>query len=291
MVLREITISSYIRWIADSEKLATCKIRSNKKRQLYFVESAPEDKLRPELHEREYLRPGDALPIKHPTLFDVAEKEQIPVDRESFENQHGLSKIQWWDDGRGFTFDFNQRGHQLYQVVEVDAETGSTQILIEEKSHTLVDYSSDGKLFRRNINDGEEIIWTSERDGWNHLYLFNGKTGELKNQITQGEWVVREVEHVDEENRKIYFRASGRNDDEDPYLIHYYKVNFDGTGLMEFTPEKANHKATFSADREYYVDHFSRADKAPETVLRRSTDGEVVMTLEEADISELIEAG
>ncbi|MEF8846221.1 MAG: DPP IV N-terminal domain-containing protein [Bacteroidales bacterium] len=283
--------SSYIRWSPDSKKLATYKVRPNKKQYINFVESAPDDRLQPKLHKKEYLKPGDALPIKRPKLFDFKEKEQIPVDGDPFKDQYKVSEIQWWEDNRGFTFEFNQRGHQLYQVVEVDAETGNTQILIEEKSNTFVDYSSTGKLFRRDINDGEEIIWTSERDGWNHLYLFNGKTGELKNQITQGEWVVREVEHVDEENREIYFRASGRNDDEDPYLIHYYKVNFDGTGLMEFTPEKANHKATFSADRKYYVDHFSRADKAPETVLRRSTGGEVVMTLEEADISELIEAG
>lgn len=283
--------SSYIRWSPDSEKLATYKVRPKKNQYIYFVESAPEDQLQPDLHKREYLKPGDALPIKRPKLFDVMEKEQIPVDGESFKEQYKVSKIQWWKDNRGFTFEFNQRGHQLYQVVEVDAETGNTRILIEENSNTFVDYSSTGKLIRRDINDGEEIIWTSERDGWNHLYLFNGKTGELKNQITQGEWVVRDIVHVDEDERKVYFKASGRNKDEDPYLIHYYKVNFDGTGLMELTPEKANHKVTFSSDMKYYVDHFSRVDKAPETVLRRAKDGEVVMNVEEADISELIDAG
>lgn len=283
--------SSYIKWSPNSEKLATYKIRPNKKRHLYFIESAPDDQLRPELHKREYLRPGDALPIKRPTLFDVTEKEQVPVDGKSFKNQYELSKIQWWEDGRGFTFEFNQRGHQLYQVVEVDAETGSSRVLIEEKSNTFVDYSSDGKLFRRDINDGEEIIWTSERDGWNHLYLFDGKNGELKNQITKGEWVIRGIEHIDEEEREIFFKASGKNKDEDPYLIHYYKVDFDGSDLTELTPEMASHDATFSGDREYFVDNFSRADKAPKTVLRRAEDGELLMTIEEGDISELIDAG
>jgi len=283
--------SSYVRWSPDSKKLATYKVRQNKKRNIYFVESAPEDQLQPELHKREYLKPGDALPIKRPKLFDVEEKEKIPVNGKPFEDQYELSRIEWWADSRGFTFEFNQRGHQLYQLVEVNAETGDTKILIEEKSKTFVDYSSDGKLMRRDINDGEEIIWTSERDGWNHLYLFNGETGELKNQITEGEWVVRDIVEIDKKKREIYFKASGRNEGEDPYLIHYYKIDFDGTDLAELTPEKGNHEITFSADRKYYVDHFSRADMAPKTVLRKTRNAKVVMNVEEADISELIDAG
>jgi len=85
------------------------------------------------------------------------------------------------------------------------------------------------------VGDGEEIIWMSERDGWNHLYLYDGKTGAVKNQITEGKWVVRGVDHVDEEERRIYFHAGGRRPGKDPYFEHYYRIAFDGTGLTRLT--------------------------------------------------------
>ncbi len=281
--------SSFIKWAPDSKKLATYQVRLHTKKYIYFVESSPEDQLQPKLHKREYLKPGDALPIRKPCLFNVEERKQIPVDTQPFEHQYSVSDLKWWNDSRAFTFEFNQRGHQVYQVVEVDAQTGNTKILIDERSNTFIDYS--GKKIRRDVKDGQEIIWASERDGWNHLYLFNSQTGKMKNQITKGEWVVRDVVHVDEDNRQIVFRASGMYPGEDPYLIYYYRINFDGTELTRLTTEMANHRATFSEDYKYFIDNYSRVDLPPVTVLRSSSDGKVLMQLEKADITKLLEKG
>jgi Tol biopolymer transport system component len=281
--------SSFIEWAPDSKKLATCQVRLHTKKYIYFVESSPEDQLQPELHKREYLKPGDALPIRKPCLFNVEERKQIPVDTQPFEHQYSISDLKWWNDSRAFTFEFNQRGHQVYQVVEVDALTGNTKTLIDERSNTFIDYSS--KKIRHDVKDGQEIIWASERDGWNHLYLFDGKTGIVKNQITKGEWVVRDVVHVDEDNRQVVFRASGMYPGEDPYLINYYRINFDGTELTRLTTEMANHRATFSEDYKYFIDNYSRVDLPPVTVLRSSSDGKVLMQLEKADITKLLEKG
>lgn len=281
--------SSFIEWAPDSKKLATYQVRLHTKKYIYFVESSPEDQLQPKLHKREYLKPGDALPIRKPCLFNVEERKQIPVDTQPFEHQYSVSDLKWWNDSRAFTFEFNQRGHQVYQVVEVDAQTGNTKILIDERSNTFIDYSS--KKIRRDVKDGQEIIWASERDGWNHLYLFNSQTGKMKNQITKGEWVVRDVVHVDEDNRQIVFRASGMYPGEDPYLIYYYRINFDGTELTRLTTEMANHRATFSEDYKYFIDNYSRVDLPPVTVLRSSSDGKVLMQLEKADITKLLEKG
>src|SRR5205085_6694590 len=126
---------------------------------------------------------------------------QIPIDNTLFANPYALSRALWWKDSRGFTFEYNQRGHQVYRVIEVDARTGSAKPVITEESKTFFCYS--GKKFRHDIHDGKEIVWMSERDGWNHLYLYDGVTGKLKNQITKGNWVVRGVEHVDDEKRRI----------------------------------------------------------------------------------------
>jgi dipeptidyl aminopeptidase/acylaminoacyl peptidase len=131
----------------------------------------------------------------------------------------------------------------------------------------------------------------SEKDGWPHLYLYNGLTGALENKITSGDWVVRYVNYVDVGKRQIYFEASGMNPNEDPYFVHGYRINFDGTGLTPLTPEAGNHEIEFSKDGKYYVDTWSTVSEAPTMVLKRTTDNSVVMRLEHGDIHKLIAAG
>jgi dipeptidyl aminopeptidase/acylaminoacyl peptidase len=281
--------SSFFKWSPDSKKLATFKVRDNKKHIIYFVESSPDGQLQPKLHQREYLKPGDALPIRRPGLFDLESKKQVPVDGGPFEHQYAVSNLDWWEDSRAFTFEFNQRGHQVYQVVEVDAQTGQTRILVDERSSTFIDYSS--KRIRHDLADGKEILWASERDGWNHLYRIDGTDGRIINQVTRGDWVVRRIVHVDEENQQIIFSGNGRNRGEDPYLIHYYRIDFSGKNLVDLTPENASHRATFSEDKQFLVDVYSRVDKAPEAVLRKSSTGEIIMHLETADVTDLLAAG
>jgi len=278
--------SGHLVWSPDSKKIAVNKVRPNEKHYIYFVESSPKDQLQPILHKREYLKAGDALPIQKPCLFNVESGEQIPVDTHPFENQFSISNLKWWTDSKAFTFEFNQRGHQVYQVVEVNAETGSVRILVDEQSRTFIDYS--GKHYRQDLDSTKEIIWASERDGWNHLYLIDAHTGQIKNKITSGNWVVRGVEQVDEKNRKIIFRGSGKNEGEDPYFIHYYSVNFDGSKLKDLTPEHMDHQAFFSSDSRYFTDTYSTVDTPPVTVLRRTSDAKVLTVLEKADISDLL---
>ncbi len=281
--------SSYFSWSPDSKKLAVNKVRKNEDHFIYFVESSPKSQLQPILQKRNYLKPGDALPIKRPSLFNIETLKQISVDAQAFENQYELSNPKWKQNSTAFTFDFNQRGHQVFQVVEVNGTSGAVKVIIDERSKTFIDYS--GKYFRHDMEKRDEIIWASERDGWNHLYLYDAKTGQVKKQITSGNWVVREVVKVDEKTNTIIFKASGRNTDEDPYYIHYCKVNFDGNGLVDLTPEKMEHQATFSADYVYFADTYSTVQMPPVTVLRRTADGSVVMPLEKIDISDVLAKG
>lgn len=278
--------SAYIQWSPDSKKVITKRISRNTKHFIYFIESSPIDQLQPKLQKRDYLKPGDQLPIATPCLFNVEQQKQIPVDASTYLNQYSLDNLSWRNDSRAFTFEFNQRGHQRFMVVKVNAENGSQTVLVDEKSNTFIQYSSPEKKIRYDINDGKEMIWASERDGWNHLYLFDN-TGKVINQITKGEWVIRGVEHVDESNREIIFKASGRNAGEDPYLIHYYSIKFDGSGMKELTPEATNHKAYFSSDYNLFVDDYSRVDLPSALVLRNKVDGKIVMEIEKVDITEL----
>lgn len=275
-------------WSPDSQKLAGTKVRAEIPHYIYFVESSPSDQLQPKLQKRYYPKAGDALPISSPVLFDIGSKKQIPVDGTPFLNQFTLGNIRWHKDNRSFTFEFNQRGHQRYQVVEVNAASGICKVLIDEKSETFIDYSS--KLSRHDVDDGKEILWTSERDGWNHIYLYRGD-GTLENQVTKGNWVVRDVVQVFDSARQLIFTASGIHPGEDPYLLHYYRVNFDGSNLVELTPEAANHQAVFSPGFKYFTDTYSRVDLPATTVLRETSTGKVLLTLEQADISALLKTG
>ena len=281
--------SSYFSWSPDSKKLAVNKVRKNEDRYIYFVESSPDSQLQPILQKRYYLKPGDDLPIKHPALFDIEKLEQIQVDTRDFENQYDLSNPNWNKNSESFTFEYNQRGHQVYQVAAVNAQTGKVKVIINETSPTFIDYS--GKRFRYDMEDSNEIIWASERDGWNHLYLYDSKTGAVKNQITKGEWLVRKVIHVDEKERVIYFYGAGKNKGEDPYFLHCYKVDFDGGNLVDLTPEKMNHDVTFSEKYEYFTDTYSTVETPPVTVLRSAADGKIILELEKADISDLLAEG
>jgi len=138
---------------------------------------------------------------------------------------------------------------------------------------------------------GREFIWASERDGWNHLYLYDGVTGKLKNQITKGTWVVRSVDKVDEQKRQIWFQASGMYPGKDPYFVHSYRINLDGSGLTAVTELDANHTVAFSDDMKYYVDTWSRVDLPTVSQLRRTENGKVVLELEQGDIEPLLAAG
>ena len=280
--------SSVIRWSPDSRKLAAYRIKPAEKHMIYYIESSPEDQLQPRHYTYEYQKPGDALPQKYPQLFDIESKKQIRVDDTQILNQYSVNNIKWSKDNRYFTFEYNKRGHQLYQVIKVDAVSGESGVIINETSPTFIDYS--GKRFRYDAEETNEIIWASERDGWNHLYLFDSAGGKVKNQITSGEWVVRDVVHVDEKNRQVIFQASGREEG-DPYFIYYYRINFDGTGLTSLTEGEGTHDASFSPDRKYFVDTWSTVEDPPVSVLRKTDDGSQLMVIEKADISRLLETG
>jgi len=281
-------------WSPDSRKLAVYRVVPGEPREVHYVESSPEDQLQPKHSTLLYAKPGDRLDKERPVIFHVESGRQIVVDDALFANPYTLSRLSWRDDSRRLTFEYNQRGHQVYRIIEVDAETGSVRALISEEPETFFYYSNlsgDGRRFREDIGDGEEIIWMSERDGWAHLYLYDGRTGEVKNQITRGNWVVRAVDSVDVEHRQIWFQASGMNEGQDPYFLHTYRINFDGTGLVAFTDADGTHTVTFSPDRAYYVDRWSRVDLPPVAQLRRTEDQSLVMELERADASALLATG
>jgi len=276
-------------WSPDSKKLVVLQVRKGEEREIHMIESSPKDQLQPKLHTMNYAKPGDRMPVSRPRLFDLESRSQITVDEELFPNAWSISELRWSPDSDRFTFLYNERGHQVLRIVAVDSDDGKARAAVDENSRTFIEYAA--KRFTRYLDETAEIIWMSERDGWNHLYLYDAKEGELKNQITRGQWVVRGVERVDEESRQIWFRAGGIRPEQDPYYVHLCRVKFDGTGLTILTEGEGNHKWDFSPDRCLLIDRWSRVDQPTVTELRRTEDGSLVCELERSDWSTLCETG
>ena len=276
-------------WSPDSQKLAALRTQSGDDRKIYLVESSPNDQLQPKLHTVSYPKPGDRISVARPRLFDVAHNRQIPISDTFFPNAWSISDIRWASDSSRFTFLYNQRGHQTLRIVSVDAGSGQARAIVDEQSKTFIDYTS--KQFSYYLDAAKEIIWMSERDGWNHLYLYDAETGRVKNQITKGEWVVRGVERVDEAKRQIWFQAGGIRPGQDPYYVHLCRVNFDGSALVVLAEGDGTHEIVFSPDRRFFLDRWSRVEQPPITELRDANDGGLICELERADWSELLKTG
>ncbi|MEO0340433.1 MAG: prolyl oligopeptidase family serine peptidase, partial [Bacteroidota bacterium] len=164
------------------------------------------------------------------------------------------------------------------------AKTGDVKIRVEERLNIYVEYRNP-----ELVNGGKELIHQSERDGWSHLYLYDDQ-GNVKNQITAGPWHVFAIEKVDEKNRVIYFWANAREEGEDPYYNHMYRVNFDGSGLKLLNPGNYNHGPNMNDQMTHFVNNYSRVDATPMSVLM-DNQGNKVMDLETADLSKLMETG
>ena len=280
--------SAWIQWSPDSKYIMTCKRRPVEKRYVYYVESSPADQLQPILHKQEYAKPGDELPFKVPCIFDVNTGKEVIASTQLFDKQFSLDGFTWTADNKEVIFEYNERGHKVYRMLAMSAQTGKVRTIIEETATTFVNYP---RHYRYDFADTSKMIWMSERDNWNHLYLYNVANGKVIKQITKGTWCVREVIKVDEKANTIYFSASGVNPNEDPYQIHYYRIDMNGKNMICLTPAEGNHQAVFNYDMKYLVDKYSKVDTPPVTELRSGVDGKLISNIAKADISKLKESG
>lgn len=275
----------------DGSCIVTSQSDKLPKRQITIVDSTPKGDLQPKLKVLDYLKPGDLLP-KPQIVITHKDGRIIRVPQDLYPNpfsESGRLSITWAPDSHEFYFDYNQRGHQLYRILAADPKTGAVRTVVEETSKTFIDYTH--KTWRHWLHATSELLWMSERDGWCHLYLYDTQTGQVKSQITHGAWPVREVLHVDDSKRQLWFLASGLRKEEDPYHLHLCRINFDGTGFQQLTQGDGNHHIEFSPSRAFFTASYSRADLPPVHELRRSHDGSLVCTLEKADATQLLAAG
>ena len=258
------------------------------KRELVLVESSPRDRLQPRVIRCDYPKPGDRIAVPKPRLFDLDRRRSIPIAAAAFSDPWSIDEVRWSDDSREVFCLYNRRGHQLLRLCGIDAASGAVRTVVEESSRTFVDYSQ--KTFLHWLPGGGELVWASERDGFNHLYVVDVATASVR-QLTRGGWNVRAVERVDADARLVWFTALGINPGEDPYHRHLARVSLDGGGVTTLTAGDGTHEWTVSPDGGLFVDRWSRIDRPWVSQLRRTADGSLVAELGRDDPTDLLAAG
>jgi dipeptidyl aminopeptidase/acylaminoacyl peptidase len=287
-----------VAWSPDSKKIATFQQDQRKVGEMYLVETKVGH---PALQAWKYPLPGDdVVAMIERVIIDAGTGKTVRLKMPPDQHRSTLcdhiicrggewADVEWSPDAKTLAFVSTSRDHKKENLRVADAETGTVRDVYEETSPTQFE-SGQGRVNWHYLPQSNEFLWYTERDGWGHLYLYDLATGKLKNQVTNGDWVVTQVLRVDDKARQIYFTAAGREKGEDPYFEHFYRVGFDGKGLTALTPESGNHEVSLSKSGTLFVDSYSKPDVPPVTVLRDGT-GKLVATVEKADIGKLLATG
>jgi dipeptidyl-peptidase 4 len=276
-------------WSPTQEHFWVRKTRYAKPRQVTLVDSAPDNQLQPKTIQIDYVKPGDELDKPRICIVSADGKSRHIVEDDLAPNPFEIRDVSWREDGTAVRFVYNERGHGRLSIIEIKAADGKCRVIVDEVSKTFVDYA--GKYYLQFLDGSDELIWMSERDGWNHLYLIDQKSGNVKQQITKGEWVVRDVVDFDREKRTMLVSVGGYVQGEDPYYQHLLRVSLDGGEPLKLTDGDGEHQWKFSPTRKFFVDRYSRVDSPPVTNIRSLETGKLVAALETADASALIGDG
>ncbi|MEV2271910.1 S9 family peptidase [Nonomuraea africana] len=283
------TTPPLLAWAPDGRRFVTHRVDQRHVPTLTITQSCPPGGGRPLAHTMHYEMPGDPLPTFTHAIFDAETGERLDLAVEPLPFTHdaplNLGRV-WWEDNDTLWILYGTRGHRGAILYRADARTGRAEILMEEHTDTIMSTAPTIVEHPLVRTGGDEVLWYSDRSGWGHLYLYEG--GELKNPVTEGEWLVRELLRVDWAAREVLFLSGGHGSN--PYDRRLCRADLDGGGVTVLTPEDADHQAHVSPDGRWLVDTYATPGTPSVSVLRDAT-GAVVMELERAELSALEKAG
>jgi dipeptidyl aminopeptidase/acylaminoacyl peptidase len=274
-----------VRWFKNSKKLYAERQDERKVKDLFVIDVLAQP--RPKLETYRYSMPGEEfVPQSELAVFDVDKRSRVNVDLKKWKDQ--TVDVAWTSQKSAEKMIIIRKDRPLknLEVCLVNAETGALSVLFSEETWP---YFNNEYSRLSVLNEGNDIIWWSERSGWGQLYLYDGK-GNLKNQITNGYFVTGRIEQIDTLGRQVYFEAFGRESGVHPYYSLKYKASIDKGNMSLITKEPVNHTFTMSKSSRYFVDTYSAVDKEPVGVLRDNA-GNIILNLEKADLSQLYKAG
>ncbi|PJJ07769.1 dipeptidyl peptidase IV (DPP IV)-like protein [Flavobacterium sp. 1] len=274
-------------WSPDSKYIVGYHITPVVDLPVHYVLSSTANTARGQLHSQPYKQPGDPFTTYEMFLFQIENQKVLKVNTPIIDF-FDAPELHWRQgDADYFMYEKVDRGHQRFRIIEVNAQTAETRSIVDESTKTFI-YES--RLFTHYLKKNNEVVMSSEKDGWRHLYLVDALNGK-ENQITKGEWVVRSVDSIDENKREIWFSASGVNTNEDPYYVHSYRIGFDGKKLINLTLPKGNHNVAFSPNKQYYLDSYSEPNVPTIIELHRTSDGKKILDIEKSDAAAYLATG
>lgn len=274
----------YVDWSTDSKWISTSVVDTRNAEKMYLLDWSQDDLYKPALLSYYRGSPGDTTMVKvKPVFYNVSTKREVKTQLPT--NTHINSVDTRFTEKSGVIIaQIPSRGFQKNEVIQIDLNTQKIKTLITETSKTNID-----NFEYRFLEDAQKIIFLSERTGWRQLHQFDLKTNKTI-LLTSNKYVVNSIQHIDEQNETIYYLASGKEVENNPYHQQVYKVNFKGEEKL-LTPEKTHHQVSFSKDGKYFVDNYSTISIPTKTTLRSSETGAVLSELTKADVSEAISKG
>jgi dipeptidyl-peptidase 4 len=272
-----------IHWAPDSQHFAIWREHHVATRLYTVVNSIKNTKT-----DIPYAKPGDPQTVRQAWVFNVASGQGYSPGAEVLPLTFETRELAWTSDSTRLRSEYIERGFTGHGVLEFDTHQKKWHVLFKEHDPKFV-YTFATK-FRYDL-DENTTLWTSERSGYLHLYRLNLNTGATLLALTQGNWVMKQVQHIDTTEGLVYFSALGRVANENPYYQHTCKVDLQGQHLVDLTPGDAHHTAEFSPHRRYLIDTASRVDLAPSFTLRRGQDGQAIKVLATESLEPLQAAG
>ena len=297
-----------VRWSPDGRYLAVQRIDERSVKDMPVMQAVPEDgSFRPVSYQYKMALPGDTqVSLASLCVIDIKTGEITYCPRPpmpaSMCGWVDIEAMAWSPDN---TIDFIEwtRDRQTVRFIRFNPENATSHVLLEEQGQGLLGPAPLpllGQQVFKVLPESNAFIWYSHCSGWGHLYRYNLSTGELINPITQGDYVVTKIHHIDQGKGCLYFTACGREPNRDPYYDHLYRVNLDGSDLVLLTPEASNHDifpsyitaldANFPPEShgialngKVFVDTISRVDQPSRSVLRSTKDGAELMVLSQYD--------
>lgn len=271
----------WVDWSENSEWIYTSILDLRSAKKMYLLDHSIDTLYRPKLLSYYRGSPGDTgMVYVAPVFFNVktGQKIKIPLPRSTYINTIG---VRWSETPGKVYLKYTARGYQKVQLFSFDLNTKTLDTLYTETSPTNIDTFWD--VISEESN---RLFFLSEKSGWRQLYSLDLST-KKETALTKGAFYINSIERIDVKNNRMYFLASGKEKNINPYYEQLYSISLNGKNVTLLTPEKQNHKVSLSPDGHYFVDNFSTVNTPTSTVLRSTDSGKILVELSHAELADL----
>ena len=265
-------------WSTDGKKIAF--IRFDESQVPEFSMTVYKKDLYPTVETFKYPKAGEKNAEVSLHIYSLESKNTNKIDLSKY-NDFYIARLQWTKDANIVSAQVLNRHQDVLDLLFVDANSGKTSIILNEKDKAYVDVTDNLTFLKDN-----SFIWTSEKDGFNHIYLYD-KNGKLKNQVTKGNWEVTNYYGFDEKSATVYYQSVENGS----INRDIYKISLDGKKKVRLSNQTGTNSATFSPNFDYFINTFSNVTTPAVYTLNTSKDGKSLQTIvENTDLSQKLKS-